>query len=208
MQLLSSTDAADFLQVTAETLYGLLEKEGLPGAKVGGQWRFLEEDLIDWFKSRRKGAPAQIDAGNVNTPYFMAGIYENLIGATFDAVLVSENNFFIDCNPAAEALYGYTKLELKGQAFHILMAEEFHYALDETLRTNRTGIVQRVHRRKDGTVFPVEVSMLSLDGKHQGTRIGAIRNLSQCDNEFFEPEVQETLKRYPVRSIERGKLAG
>jgi excisionase family DNA binding protein len=52
MKFLTAAEAAELLKIKMDTLYSLVEKDELPGAKVGGQWRFLEEDIVDWFKSK------------------------------------------------------------------------------------------------------------------------------------------------------------
>lgn len=204
MNILTTAEAADFLKIKTDTLYSLIENDGLPGAKVGNQWRFLQEDLIDWFKHKQSYQEAR--RAPDQDKWLGSGIYRGLVEETFDAVLISQNNVIQECNDSSLSLYGYSMAEIVGKPFKDLMVPEFHEALDETLETKRTGIVQRVHRRSDGTVFPVEVSMKSLDGKYAGTRLGAVRKISHSDPATFSPEVRQALANYNVQSIEPGKL--
>ena len=51
-QLLTAHDVADWLRVKLETIYLLIAKEGLPGVKVGGQWRFEEIKVTRWIADR------------------------------------------------------------------------------------------------------------------------------------------------------------
>ncbi len=45
-------EAADFLKVHPQTLRRLAKQGTVPGAKVGKCWCFLEEDLVDFLRSR------------------------------------------------------------------------------------------------------------------------------------------------------------
>jgi excisionase family DNA binding protein len=50
--LLTAAEVAELFKLNAETVYGLIQKDGLPAAKIGGQWRFSEEKLRAWFEAR------------------------------------------------------------------------------------------------------------------------------------------------------------
>ena len=43
-----------YIGVSERTVYRLLDKEGLPGSKVGRQWRFEKQAVDEWLKRRRK----------------------------------------------------------------------------------------------------------------------------------------------------------
>ena len=51
---LISTEISAFLKLKSETIYALINKEGLPASKVGGQWRFDIEEVKAWFKQQRQ----------------------------------------------------------------------------------------------------------------------------------------------------------
>tara|TARA_Y100001934_G_scaffold204255_2_gene241136 strand:- start:21143 stop:21763 length:621 start_codon:yes stop_codon:yes gene_type:complete len=204
MKILTTAEAADLLKIKSDTLYSLVEKEGLPGAKVGNQWRFIEEDIVNWLSSKRDRRSENADS--VSKSEF-EWVYRSLVEATFDAVLVSENNIIADCNDAAPSFYGYPKQELIGKSLHDVMVPEFHEELNETLRLRRTGIIQRIHRRSDGIVIPVEVSIKSFDRDGDIVRLGAIRRLTHLDPALLSPKVREVLAGYDVQSITPGKLS-
>ncbi|MBK18668.1 MAG: hypothetical protein CMM52_07510 [Rhodospirillaceae bacterium] len=204
MKILTTAEAADLLKIKSDTLYSLVEKEGLPGAKVGNQWRFIEEDIVNWLSSKRDRRSENADS--VSKSEF-EWVYRSLVEATFDAVLVSENNIIADCNDAAPLFYGYPKQELIGKSLHDVMVPEFHEELNETLRLRRTGIIQRIHRRSDGIVIPVEVSIKSFDRDGDIVRLGAIRRLTHLDPALLSPKVREVLAGYDVQSITPGKLS-
>jgi excisionase family DNA binding protein len=54
--LLSVEELAHTLQVTTGTVYRLVREDGLPGVRVGGQWRFRREEFERWLDSRHREA--------------------------------------------------------------------------------------------------------------------------------------------------------
>jgi excisionase family DNA binding protein len=54
--LLSVEELAQTLQVTTGTVYRLVREDGLPGVRVGGQWRFRRDEFERWLDSRHRAA--------------------------------------------------------------------------------------------------------------------------------------------------------
>ncbi len=54
MGLMDIQTVAKYLGVSERTVYRLLDKEGLPGAKVGRQWRFDRQAVEEWWRHNRK----------------------------------------------------------------------------------------------------------------------------------------------------------
>ncbi|MFH1314014.1 MAG: PAS domain S-box protein, partial [Candidatus Eisenbacteria bacterium] len=88
--------------------------------------------------------------------------YRNVVAASTDAIVVYNvsTGRVLETNPAAETLYGYSKEEFQNLTLNDLTAEP-----DATNATIRDGIEneivripRRYHRRKDGSVFAVEIS--------------------------------------------------
>jgi PAS domain S-box-containing protein len=98
--------------------------------------------------------------------------YRNLFEAESGAILVFETQThrFVDVNPAAEKLYGYTRDEFLDMSYWDITCEPkaselvIKRAIRETLRET---IPVRWHRKKDGTIFPVEISpsKFTLEGR-------------------------------------------
>ena len=119
MQFLTAAEAADFLKIKIDTIYSLVEKNDLPDAKVGGQWRFIDDEITDWFKARSAAGTktdSQKRTVGVTGEYEVSaqGMYQSLIEATFDAYVITRQNVVIDCNNNALALYGYDKEQTIG----------------------------------------------------------------------------------------------
>lgn len=49
--VLTLQEASELLQVSSNTVRKLLKEGKLPGKKVGREWRFSKEALIEWLKS-------------------------------------------------------------------------------------------------------------------------------------------------------------
>jgi len=48
---------AEFLNVNPRTVYRLVQAGNLPGFKVAGSWRFLEEDIREWVNEQKQHVP-------------------------------------------------------------------------------------------------------------------------------------------------------
>lgn len=112
----------------------------------------------------------------------------SLIDTTQDAVITIDRTGRIDLfNAAAERIFGYTQAEIHGQAVSILMPEPYagehegyinHY--EQTGEPRAIGRIRTVAaRRKNGHVFPIELSVTEITTT-QGTHYGAfIRDISE-----------------------------
>ncbi len=51
-QIMTPKEAAKYLGLHIITIYRLVKKGGLPGFKVGGQWRFKKDLLDEWIAAK------------------------------------------------------------------------------------------------------------------------------------------------------------
>jgi two-component system sensor kinase FixL len=127
----------------------------------------------------------------------------SLIDTTQDAVISSDRQGHIDLfNPAAERIFGYSRAEVQGQKPQMLMPEPYASEHDSYIaRYERTGephAIGRIRtmaaRRKNGEVFPIELSVTEIKVGDE-IRYGAfIRDISE------KVKLQEQL-------VERERLA-
>src|SRR5579872_1206196 len=90
-------------------------------------------------------------------------------------------------NPACERLFGYKAAEVLGQNVKVLMPSPFHEEHDDYLHNyRRTGdrkIIgigrEVVGRRKDGTTFPMELSVGEARQKSGPLFVGIIHDLTE-----------------------------
>ena len=119
-----------------------------------------------------------------------------------DIILVFDETMrIVDANERAISTYGYTQDELRKLSASSLRAEDESDSTAADFATAQTdaGITFRtVHRRKDGTTFPVEVSSqpVLMDGRRQVMSI--IRDISE--RKAHELEIERLNRIYHVIS--------
>ena len=105
-----------------------------------------------------------------------------VIDSAVDGIVVIDAQGRIEAfNPAAERLFGYTEKELLGQNVHVLMPSPYHEEHDtyltRYLATGRAKIIgtgrEVTGRRRDGTTFPLHLSVgeLTVEGERKFTGI-------------------------------------
>jgi PAS domain S-box-containing protein len=105
-----------------------------------------------------------------------------IIESAVDAIVVIDAHGRVEAfNPAAERLFGYSEAEMRGQNVNLLMPSPYHEEHDHYLARYHTTHVKKIigigrevtGRRKDGSTFPVHLSVaeMRLDGETKFTGI-------------------------------------
>lgn len=112
-------------------------------------------------------------------------------------IVVNETGTMVVVNRQAEALFGYRREELLGQQLEILLPQRFreahvahreHYFAAPLTRPMGAGL-HLSGRRKDGTEFPVDISLRPLLLDNVPHAIGAIRDVTE------QKQMEEQLQR-------------
>jgi PAS domain S-box-containing protein len=107
---------------------------------------------------------------------------------TVDAIItIDEQGIIAQANPSTEGLFGYKREELVGRNVSMLMPRPHQKQHDRYLRSYReTGVAkvigigrETVAMRKDGTQFPVELSVGEVDIGPKRLFTGIIRDVSE-----------------------------
>ncbi len=122
--------------------------------------------------------------------------YRTLIEVETDAVLLIDNatGQLLAANPAAAELYGYTQAELLGFRNTDLSAEPAETARVTTGTSLESETIVRVplryHRKRNGTVFPVEITGRFFTWRGRAVHLAAIRDITE------RQAAEATLARY------------
>jgi PAS domain S-box-containing protein len=114
--------------------------------------------------------------------------FHTLAATAHDAIVMADAAGRITYfNPAAERSFGWSAAEVCGQLLTLLMPDRFHTAHLEGLQryaaTGRARILGRTleltARRRDGTEFPVELSIASLGAAGAAGFAGILRDVTE-----------------------------
>ena len=123
-----------------------------------------------------------------------------IVGTSIDGVLVvGRDGRVLDCNPAAERIFGYAREEALGARMADLIIPDHlqkahRQAMDEHLSTGRRrilgkGLVQLEAKDKSGRIFPVELSIDTAESTEGEIFVSFIRDIS--DRQHAERELVE-----------------
>jgi PAS domain S-box-containing protein len=130
--------------------------------------------------------------------------YRQLFELEADAILLvdKETGNLIEANRVAESLYGYSR-----EKFLRMKNTELSAEPDETRRATQdaqTHIPVRYHRKKDGTIFPVEITVNILHWQGRQVHLAAIRDITE--RKRAEEQLHKTvdeLKRFNNLTVNR-----
>lgn len=120
--------------------------------------------------------------------------YRRVFEVTGDAVFLVEKKTgsILDANAAATGLYGYTLVEMTKRRLIDLSTEPDRTVL--MLRAGDTQIQQQDHKKKDGTIFPVEAKVSYFTQKHRKMAVVTVRDISE--RKRSEKAIRESEARY------------
>ena len=109
------------------------------------------------------------------------GRYQAFLETSREKVLfLSPDGRILDCNAMAEQAYGYSREELLKLRLSDLRDPSIHHDLDRQFSqgTGDNPRIETVHRRRDGTSFPVEVTSRAATSSGERVLISLIRDTS------------------------------
>ena len=126
--------------------------------------------------------------------------YRRLFEMESDAIFLIEKDSgrILDANAAAETLYGYPRKALLEMCNRDLSAEP-----EETTRATVSQLDKipvRYHRKKDGTIFPVEIGASHFTWQGQDVHVATIRDIS------FRVEAEKEKKRLEAQFHQAQRL--
>jgi PAS domain S-box-containing protein len=129
----------------------------------------------------------------------MEARFRDLLESTPDAIVMAgASGHIVITNSQAERLFGYLSGELKGMSVDLLLPERYRHAhvghrsqyfLQPRKRAMGSGL-DLSGLRKDGTEFPIEISLSPLQSEDSTFVMSAIRDISE--RKQFEHALRET----------------
>jgi len=143
--------------------------------------------------------------------------YRQIHNTAFDAMIVSDTgDRIIDCNPSAEAIFGYQRDELIGMELVRLMPEQYRqrhkegvkWFLDTGVSTIQGKVVEIEGLRKNREVFPIElvVNSFTIGGEINFT--GTIRDITERKRSEMEKERLQARINQAQKMEAIGRFAG
>ncbi len=144
--------------------------------------------------------------------------FRTITGSAINPIVMMDDKGHISyINSSAERVFKYSSEEIKGQAFHsLLVANQYHTVFRqgfEIFKNGHTDSSSGKHielnvLKKDGTEFPVELSLSAVKFKGRWNAVGIIRDLSERKAaEKEKARLQKQLRQaHKLESI--GTLAG
>ncbi|MCK9579058.1 MAG: PAS domain S-box protein [Methanoregula sp.] len=105
--------------------------------------------------------------------------YRALFDAELDAVIVlnKQTGMIQDANASAAAMYGYTPAELR--SLHVVDLSNEPEKTKNILLEKQVNVPLRYHKKKDGTVFPVEVNVSTFKLNNEMMMVSTIRDITE-----------------------------
>jgi PAS domain S-box-containing protein len=137
-----------------------------------------------------------------------------IVESTRDAIIGTDvKGGITSWNNAAEAMFGFAAGEIVGQSFRAVIPadrmDEETAILERICNGDKIASFETVHRHKNGTVFPVSVSVAPIRN-NLGRIVGIlkiVRNLSEIHLVRRALEQRETLLQQPHNMADIGDLA-
>ncbi|WP_431125496.1 response regulator [Flagellimonas flava] len=134
-----------------------------------------------------------------------------IIKTAAECIFTMDGNQFIQSfNPAAESLFQYTEKEIKGKHIDVLLSDDFVHNSNDTTDCSKNnknakliGQDQKVlARKKDGTLFNINVSIAEIQIGTEVTLAGIMRDLSEetRQQEEIEKRTQEIEKQHWIKT--------
>ena len=108
--------------------------------------------------------------------------FRQLAQATWEGIIIYDKGVLLQTNPQLCRMFGYREDELLGkQVFNVLLDRASIRAMNHPNAQETIGPFEARGMRKDGTSFPVEIRVKSIDHKGRQVQVAAIRDVTSTE---------------------------
>jgi len=138
-----------------------------------------------------------------------SGPLDALMDAAVDAIIIIDDRGLIQSfNGAAEAMFGYSESEVRGHNVSLLMPEPHRSSHDSYLasyaQSGKATVIgkgrEEIGRRRDGSTFPMQLSVGEIRHARRRSYVGIIRDVSEMRR------VQERVRRLEEQLLHADRL--
>jgi len=116
--------------------------------------------------------------------------FKKLSNLTFEGILIHNNGVVVDVNESLTQMIGYSKEELVGEnIIQLSVPPEYRASIRENIVKRSARPYEAMGRRKDGSLFPIELESRNVTVGNEYLRVTAIRDITA------RKESQEALKK-------------
>ncbi|MEA3363619.1 MAG: PAS domain S-box protein, partial [Thermodesulfobacteriota bacterium] len=111
---------------------------------------------------------------------------------SFEGILIHDNGIAIDINEALVKMFGYSREEVIGKnIIELIVPHEYHARIRENIAKSNPVPYSVMAKKKDGTLFHIEIESKSIEDARGSYRVTALRDISrrkQAEQSFQESE--------------------
>ncbi len=162
----------------------VMETNGMPLFDTGGKllgYRGIDRDITE-----RKLAEDLLRESEYR--------FRMLAEASFEGIALTKQGIILDLNEQLAQMLGFPRDELLGIPVTNCVAPEHRELVAGFIRSGRLEPYEHLALRKDGTVFPVEISVRTTSLDNRGVRITVIRDVTT--RKQVEAALRESVEKY------------
>jgi len=134
--------------------------------------------------------------------------FMKLSGVTFEGISIHKEGIVIDCNDSMVRLFGYTREEIIGKnTIALAFPSESQLIIHENISKNVTTPYEVIARKKNGTLFPIEIESREITEGEDHYRVTAARDITerrrmQADQEKLLAAIHQTDEIIVITDVE------
>ncbi len=122
--------------------------------------------------------------------------FKRLSDVTFEGIMIHDEGVAVEVNESLVKMFGYSREEMIGNVlYRLFIPEEYHSIIEENFAKKVVAPYEVIARRKDGTLFPLEVESRNIKGdRYQviAVRDITVRKQAQIERERLSLAIEQS----------------